>query len=424
MFLYQILLFFLCAISTVECSKLERKIQKLVVKEKPARLYRLLCKQVDRKLTLPKIEKIAHAIKYKPLIDATISTRKLFNRYHKIGISKRNYFKTALFITSRLTHSLKKHGYLTPKRTGLKDTIEYDPKTKRTFVLLERYRQAYLGKGSKKRVYKSILFRPTNPKILARAQQRSTLRDEVRMHSRMEKAQGVVKTLAHTTHKEKKRKYHTIYYKLYKTGSMNKAFFKKRFSLKQISSMIHDILTGLQSFHSRNLAHRDIHARNFLLVIPKRARPKKEIDAVIADFGKAVSIKRAKGIPSQGARYYRPPEGINHRHMKGKDYFASDIYAAGCVFYHIFYHKTPSWQAAYLKSHYSLKKKKELLIKKLSAANDHRRKQLLHRQARRGLTPRKELELMILKMLQVDPQKRGTAEELCAKAKSILEKIS
>lgn len=323
---------FFSTISVAECKETQQKIRKLIKEDKPEALQKALAG-----LSLKEIQTIANKYQYQPLIDATTATKKVLRRYSNLGISNKNLFQTSFFITTQLPSLTEKYRYLTPKLTGLKDIIEYDPKTKKAFILLDRYDEAYLGKGDKKRVYKSIRFSPRKPKVVARAEQSAPMDTERRMYKRMRNAPGVVKTHAFTSHKQMGKKFQTVYFDLYNPGTFKKSFFKKnKFRLKEMASIVRDVLTGLDSLHSRNLVHRDLHSGNYLISIKKKAGGKKVLHTVIADFGRVIEVEKAKGIPSQGARRFRPPEGIDSSKMKGKDYFASDIYAVGCVFYQLF----------------------------------------------------------------------------------------
>ena len=413
-----------CISSDIKCSDHRKELKKQVESNKSVALQKFLEQALDTTHTLQEIEAIAREHNNQPVIDAAVATRKVFSRYRDLGIPQNNFFKTALFITSgKLASFTKKHRYLTPSLTGLDDTIEYDPKTKKVFILLERYDDAFLGKGNKKSVYKSILFHRTNPKILARAEQSVPMITEKRMYQKMQHASGVVKARAFTSHTRDGIKYNTMYFDLFNPGAFNKVFFSEnQFSLKEIATIVKDVLTGVESFHRRGLVHRDLHSRNFLIDIHKGKKVHKRIDTVIADFGRTISIKNAKGVPVQGGRYFRAPEGINPARMKGKDYFASDIYAIGCVFYELFYHKKPSWQRAYLKSFTitDAEKKRELIMS-LKEATDTRRKLL---EKKSHLDPKRQLELLILKMVQVNPKKRGTAKKLRQKAESICVKLA
>lgn len=151
---------------------------------------------------------------------------------------------------------------------------------------------------------------------------------------------------------------------------------------------------------------------------------KKTVHAVIADLGRTIPIHKAKNVPAQGARRFCPPEGFAQKNLQGSDYFATDIYAVGCVFYHLFHNKLPKWQGDYLKSdRYSSAKKKKMLIAKLNQATEKRRALLAKKQKLGALTIKEDAEYLILQMLQENPQKRGTAAQLRQEASRIIQRL-
>src|SRR5207248_1858662 len=130
------------------------------------------------------------------------------------------------------------------------------PITDKTFIHLDRYEKAWVGRGSKKWVLKSILFDVKNPKIVARAEQIEPMTHELEICKRMRGARGVIKMHAWTTHKTKKNTFTTLYLDLYKPGSIRYLLQHKKkspFTPREISKIMHQLLTGLHSFHSKNL---------------------------------------------------------------------------------------------------------------------------------------------------------------------------
>lgn len=278
-------------------------------------------------------------------------TRKAYNatealkaKYSKPGIKPKRFFQAAYYIEKHLKkikHSSR--SYLTKKQTGLRHAIEYDPKSDHIFIVLNA-KKAFIGSGAKKKVYKAILY-GEHPKVVARGEQAIPMEDELYAHRALNGAAGVMATHAYTRHKDKKNTYHTIYADLYE-GPLANLFRNKNLSLWNRLIVMSDLLNGLNSLHSRNFVHRDLHAYNFLV----HKESSGTYRAVIADLGRTLKINKVKAMPAQMMRKMCAPEGFAFKKLKGKDYFATDIYALGCIFYNLFHNKLPSWQTESLRS--------------------------------------------------------------------------
>src|SRR5207244_1731596 len=146
------------------------------------------------------------------------------------------------------------------------------------------------------------------------------------------------------------------------------------------------------------------------------------------DFGRTIHIKKANGISTQGGSRYKSPEAFFRKKMKGKDYFQSDIFAVGCVFYRLFQTKLPSWMdEEYLKNLKGLKKspleKQQNFIKKIRAKTDKRRSFLATKRTTDILSVKEEVEFLVLKMLSIDPVQRSTAAKLRAECERIYKRL-
>jgi serine/threonine protein kinase len=158
-----------------------------------------------------------------------------------------------------------------------------------------------------------------------------------------------------------------------------------------------------------------LHAYNFLV----HKEHSGTYRAVIADLGRTVKIQKLKGLPAQMTRKACAPEGFAFKKLKGKDYFATDIYALGCIFYNLLHNKEAPWQTESLRSdHYTRAQKKAMVRKNLKKTNNRRRKELQSRQG--SLSVKERAELLILKMVQIKPKNRGTSRELVHEMDKIL----
>ncbi|MBS0656199.1 MAG: protein kinase [Verrucomicrobia bacterium] len=405
---------------SAKCSpKLEKKISHLAKSRKYRQLGVVVRKNLNKKCTLGELDAIASSVGCKKLRDAIFATRRLYGTHRNVCIRRPQFLQDALFTLTKLPSLRKSYSYLTRKQTGLRDTIEYDPHTKKAFILLDRHKRAWVGKGYKKRVNKAILFDIKNPKVVARAEQSAPMKEEIKVCKKMRNTPGVINMQASTTYSKNRQTFRTLYLDLYEPGSLKHALAKKKkFTLTQVTQIMHRLLVGLKSFHSRKIVHRDIHIGNCF--ISKSSKKGTKIDAVLADLGRAMSIKKAKGIPPQGAKIYYSPESIEMEKMRHKDYFASDIYALGCVFYQLLFKKQAPWQGTYLRDRtLPAEKKREMLVQELNRACE---KKWSYLKGKKQLSRRQAAQYLVFKMLQVDPKERGSASSLASIAKAIAQR--
>lgn len=376
----------------------------------------------DANLSLDEWQKIAAEMHFRPLEESVKIARKIYAKDEHLGLKTHEFLQIALFIITESHRFLPKHTYLTPELTGLQDTIEHDPATGNTYIVLDRHPEAFLGQGNKKTVYKAILFDVNNPEIVARAEQKVAPPIEIEMYKRLQGAPGIISTRGILSRQENGETYTTFYFNLYDRGSLNAIVVNKEpLSLSEKATIAHSILLGLDSLHSRHLVHRDLHMSNFLIKIHKGKNKQRTIETVIADLGMTIDLQNAVGVQAQGSSLLCPPEGFFKDNMKGKDYFASDIYAVGCILHRIFHTKTPLWQRGYLRDSdkFSKKTMRQMLIKKLRDETHARYKALLSKEAKKKISVKQELELLILKMVQKEPEKRGSARQLLNEAARI-----
>ncbi len=373
--------------------------------------YKISSKQLKNK-NLSSLEKIAEHYQQEELLRAIHATQSLNERYSRPGISEKNFLQAAYYIETHLPYikqTSKK--FLTKNKTGVKNAIEYDSDTDQVFIVLDS-KKAFIGRGAKKRVHKCIHYM-SHPKVLARSEQSMVMHEELKAHKDLIGVPGIMNAHAFTTHKQKNKKYHTIYSDIY-AGTLKDVLAKKHVSFRNKLIIMSDLIDGLLSLHSREYVHRDLHSHNYLYSVEYDGNGDKVLRAVIADLGRTIKISEAKGLRAQMTRRATAPEAFRHKRLKGADYFATDVYALGCIFYRLYYNKFPGWQKDYIKSHtIPLARKKALLIKKLRKATEHRRSQLISRKERNGgLNIEQDTELLVLKMLHVDPNQRATASEL------------
>ncbi len=370
-----------------------------------------------KKKSIRSLEKKAAKQQNKPLQNALEAQKRLYSRYKNPAISRKNFLQAAYYIETHLP-SIKhaKKGYLHKKKTGLKHDIEYDPDSKHCFIVL-RNKKAFIGSGVKKKVYKAIHYNH-GPKLLARSEQSIEMDLEFKAHKSLQGARGIMNTHAFTTHKRKKTRYYSLYSDLY-DGTLHDLFSRKKLTFRNKLIIMSDLLHGLESIHSKDFAHRDLHAYNYLVHAETQGDGSLLWRACIADLGRTIKLRSLKGEVAQMTRRMCAPEAFKFSKLRGSDYQATDIYALGCIFYRLYHNKYPKWQHGYLKSkRISPAKKRKKLIRLLSKETVKRRNSLLH--ANRPLSTGEKAELVILKMLNVDPKKRPSARALQSELQPLL----
>lgn len=407
-------------------SQIKTKISHLAKTKHYRALGVLIRKSLNTKCSLQELKAVASQIRCTPLIEAVHATERLYTTHKNLCIRRPEFLQDALFILTELSECRKTSNYLTRKITGLNDTIEYDPRTKKAFILLDRYKGSTIGQGFKKSVCKAILFDVNRPKILARAEQKAPMGEELKINRKMQKTAGVINMRTWTTRSSGRKTITALYMDLYEPGSLKRQLRQKKgrhFTPIQVASIMQRLLRGLNSFHSKDFVHRDIHTGNCFVSMDQNNQMHQRIRAVIGDLGRTLPIKKAAGLPAQGAKICCPPEGFEMEKMHGQDYFASDIYAMGCVFYHLLFNKLAPWQGSYLRDkRVSSEKKQKILIGKL-ITGEKRLHYLSEQEEKRKLSPKEAVEQLILNMVQVDPSKRGTASSLQSKAKKLVRRL-
>ena len=368
--------------------------------------------QLPKKVHLRSLERKARKDGHAELLRAIQRTRLLLEKYKHPGIKKRRFLQAALYIENQFPQiQTPDKKYLTRKKTKIKHAIEYEPNTKHIFIVLDS-KKAFLGKGAKKQVYKAIRY-GSEPKVVARSEQTHPMNDELKAYQTFQNMPGIVNTYAFTSRKVHGKKYRAVYSDLYE-NTLQHLLEKKKIGLKKRVILMNDLLAGLEALHSRGFVHRDLHSANFLLRTERDGNGKKMYRGAIADLGRTLPIEKVKQLPAQMTRKVCAPEGFTFKKLKKEDYFATDIYALGNIFYRMyFYRKTPWYKQSHWFDSLSQKKKKTHITAKLKKETSKRRKALLRKKARLGtLSVKQDLELLILKMVHHNPKERGSAKDL------------
>ncbi len=411
------------------------QIQKALSRNDYALTGALLKETVGKGLTIAQVRKVAKKCNSKSLLralDATkaiVEDKELNKERIRIHFTRGEFLQIALFIENDLPwHVQRGRQYLCKKQTNLPCDLEYDPQTKKAFIVFNQHPHTYVGAGSNKIVSKAMLYDQKRPKMVARALQTEKKKNEMLVSQALRGSPGVFEIIACTKYEQSGEKYRTIYSKLYKTGSFYDALHKHQFSLYEKAQMALTLIIGVDELHKRKFTHRDISTRNCLIEIPPGLPGKRDIKIGLADLGRSEhifsgDIDLSKKV--QGHSLYNPPEGIFREDIKKKDFLRADVFAMGCVLYELFYGRLPGWhQDKYFrKVGGSESKRYRGLMEKIKSETRKQRNALLAKKASKATTPQEDFEYLILRMVHHNKLKRGNSGELRWEMEQIFNKI-
>lgn len=360
-----------------------------------------------------------------PLLRAITATKNMLAMKTTLGLNPGELVQISLFIEAELAKfRMQKKYFLSEKETGLPREIEYDPKSKNTFIHLGTRGVKRIGIGFHKIVTKTILYHIVRPEIVANCRTGLADKREMKVIEALQGVRGIVEGRAFITHTKKEHQEDKleIILKLYNKGSLMKMYYDKtqNFSLLEKLKIAVDLSTGLAGMHKRGLVHRDLHTGNQLINISKTPDGRRLVKAAITDFGRTVVKKECPGKIVQAFRFYVAPEGFFPEKLKSDDYFATDVYALGCVFHEVFYGKDPVWfhDKYFQDADKSARKRwsaRQGLVKVLNQMNQVRRQQLRAKSA--ALSIEERFESIILKMIHPVASQRESALDVATKLK-------
>jgi serine/threonine protein kinase len=180
----------------------------------------------------------------------------------------------------------------------------------------------------------------------------------------------------------------------------------------------------LEALQLQGIVHKDLGGGNYLVNITKK-NGKRSIEAVISDLGSAVYVQNVKGVKAQGHSAYTAPEGLFAKRLKGKDYFSTDLYAVGCIFYRLYYWQKPQWLTSKLiKNNAPEQQRYKKLVRLIDKQIGLRSKTLTRKQRRNTrLNLQEQFETLILQMIQPSPAKRGSVTEIKNKLEAIYNQL-
>lgn len=356
----------------------------------------------------------------------------------QLGISETELFQLALFCETELSHWVKRrNNYLPSVDTQLPRDLEYDPVSKNTFIHLGTNGISAIGSGQHKTVTKSILYRTERPEIIANCEtslndgnEARIIRKEVSIMKRVNGIPGIVEVRSFIRRIENDGSCNKfeILCKNYNSGSLRTVHYQHtpQFTFKEKVKVAYDLIQGLAGMHAKHLVHRDLHTGNFLIDIRNPQGQPREVSAVIIDFGRTMPISKCNGLDPQAAKQYRGPEGFLC-HLRGKDYYATDVFAMGCVFHDVLTGHLPKWSnQSWLKNVSPAiserKKVQSRLYSVIQRATRERRVYL--RNNYHTLSPMDQFEYLILWMLHPEASQRPTSAQVRSKLKVIYQQVS
>ena len=378
----------------------------------------LLQENIGTTITLKRVKQLARELRAAPLLRALSAQKALRKQKDLIKLPRGDFLQTALFIESSLQTFLEKKQYYLPKeQTSLPYALEYDARSKQIFIVLADNTATRIGHGANKIVTKSILYNGERSKVVARALQTKVKKKEIKMIHRLQGLRGIVDVLACSKYKEGAVTYRTIYSKFYRAGSLHTATIKKySLSLSEKINIALNLLQGLKELHRKRIVHRDIAVPNCFVDIPPGTVDQRHIVAVLGDLGRAGYIWKSFGKKSkiQGHIPYTPPEGIFRNKFKKTDYYRGDVYALGCVLYNLFYDQGASWKNREVIADKTVPEEVRYneLVHQINQCTSPRRHDLALRKASTQLSPSETFEYLVLRMVDPDPRKRGSAKRL------------
>jgi len=402
----------------------QEEFHQLVENQNFIKASQLIAKELQKKNSTKFLERVVKKEDAPPIANAFYAAKSINQLGDQTGLSKAEALRIALFIETRLPKMVQKNKfYISRKSTNLARTIEYDPETKKTFIHLKQHGGLdRIGKGSKKMVTKSILYDKKRPEIVANCTTFKAIPLEVTTSKALQGVKGLVEMRAITERKGRNNTpIYSFFCKYYKEGTILHVIKNHKLSLKKRIALSHDILTGLAGMHTRGYVHRDLGLANYLADSKKKGTTK-GLHAVIADLGRSMKAEDAIGKNTQGHRKYIPPEGLIWRRTKNFDYYASDVYAVGCLLYRFFYQKNAPWLDLEIVKDTTLSAK-ERYKKYLPRLAEYYKKEshtLRKKIAKNKRDTRARMKVLTMQLVHPDLAKRPSAEVALKRCQAIL----
>jgi len=319
-----------------------------------------------------------------------------------ISLSRDELVRAFTFIEK---HSRDKKKKFLPQESRVPCTIERSSLL--NGYILSNFKNDFVGFGAHKHIKKVVLY-GNQPKVLAECHADRSGQAETKILKLLQGKPGIVPYYG-TFAKSKKR--FTIYLEYFPEGSiLDKLKQGYSFSEQEILHIAHDLVNGLRSIHDLKLVHRDLHFGNCLL----RRNADGMFEAVFVDFGKTQPFNRLNGVFPQVPKSKNPPE-ILTTPLYLINRYQADIYALGCLFFHLVWGKSTPWGYLYnykLMSTFSVEKKKRLYAKIVSFYALTKKEKINHLLKKDERTSFDKFKIIIFNMLHYQPNQRPTLDSI------------
>lgn len=383
------------------------------------KVYDLLHKYLPKhSVRNSQLDALAEEYPLSPFARALFASKKILALPEKTGLQYETIVPIALFAETFLHEKIARKKYIFPQ-SKYGRLLQYDPQSKKFFIHLETHGVKPIGFGKSKIVTKTILYHSEHPEVMAHG---VTAKDITKESNAMRDLAGVPcllqaeALLSHRNLKSKK-KYMATVTKIFRPGSLQ-SFLDSSFStltLVEKITIASNLVTGLAGMHEHGYVHRDLGAKNHFINIVYSKKKKRTVSAVIADFGRTIPAVDAAHLPVQGNAYYLSPEGFFRSKMHGNDYYASDVFAVGCVLWQVRFGKHPAWSFPrfFKKESWSLKKRYHAHLSLLNKTRAPYIAYLQHKTKEKiAFTPKDRFLALILQMTHPKAKLRGTASSL------------
>ena len=174
--------------------------------------------------------------------------------------------------------------------------------------------------------------------------------------------------------------------------TLNNKFDNDKYDEKLIKKWILDISSGLKFLHDNNIAHCDIKSDNILLG--------KDGKCKLSDFGSSLRMNEPEDniLRTQGNIYFFPPELVEDKEKEKKsiDYKAVDIWDFGISIYTCIFKKLPF-----------MPENRENIVELFNAITEGN-----FDFNKNGITISEEMKKLLMHILEKDPEKRFTANDI------------
>ncbi len=369
----------------------------------------------DNSLTLAEIESLARTLASHDLLKIVQATLHLKALEKSIHLDVSEAFALSTFIEQILLS--QKDNYFSASRWDLPKDVERDPETGNVYILFKKKGSEFLGAGTFKVVVKSILYSPVAPQVVAFAISKRRIKQEINCMRALRGLDGVLSAISFLYGDDR----YGIVTPLYSPGGLYE-LIESGFSLtfKERVKIAKDIFNGVANIHEHGYVHCDLNTKNYLVNIVGEGNGR-EITAVVSDFGFARAYKDLKNSRVQGNSAYLAPEGFFREKMHDYDYVRTDVFALGCVLWKLYYGKTNPWgeKKLFRSTQGSLKSRYNEHVKLLEKYTNPVRKEV----KKIAKTQQGQFLSIMLKLLDLDPKKRGTARDAANAMNVIYDKL-